>query len=344
MMKYIRYPAALLWLALLISITPVMAAAGPAPIKVTSVDAKIVFDGQTIQPPAGQHVFIIKNTTYVPLRFISYALNKSVVWDNKSKKVAVSDPGSVEKVTIKDYLANAVSRANSGKADEVITYLTESKVTYTFDGSAKSVPSGLTSYMLDGTLYVPLRFLSESVGIEIGWNQKTKTITGTSGNSESTPITSPAPTATPAATSAATSTVPVSSPSASPKATPAPSASPAAGGNGGTGGTGGGQSSKVSYEQITGEAESKLNALRGEAVSTLFGLYSEYTSTTDAAAKEKLKAQGKAKLSQFTASFESIVADAEAKLKANGHSTSIISQYRSEFNSQIQAGMGVLGN
>lgn len=330
MMKYIRYPAALLWLSLLISITPVMAAAGPAPIKVTSVNAKIVFDGQTIQPPAGQHVFIVKNTTYVPLRFIAYALNKSVAWDNKDKKVAISDPGSVEKVTIKDYLANAANRVNSGKADEVITYLTESKVTYTFDGSAKSVPSGLSSYMLDGTLYVPLRFLSESVGTEIGWNQKTKTITGTSGNVN--------PVASPTATPVPTSTAPVSSPSASPTATVAPSASPAAGGSGGTGA----QSGKVSYEQITGEAESKLNALKGEAFSTFFGLYSEYSSATDAAAKEKLKAQGKAKLGQFTSSFESIVADAEAKLKANGYSTSIISQYRSEFQSQIQLGMDML--
>lgn len=333
MMKYIRYPAALLWFALLISITPVMAAAGPAPIKVTSVDAKIVFDGQTIQPPAGQHVFIIKNTTYVPLRFIAYALNKSVAWDNKTKKVAVSNPGSAERVTIKDYLANAVNRANSGKADEVITYLTESKVTYTFDGSAKSVPSGLSSYMLDGTLYVPLRFLSESVGTEIGWNQKTKTITGTSGNVN--------PTASPTATPVPTSSAPVGSPSASPTATAAPSASPAAGGNSGTGGAGG-QTGKVSYEQITGETESKLSALQGEAFSTLFGLYSEYKSSNDAAAKEKLVAQGKAKLAQFTSSFESIVADAEAKLKANGYSTSIISQYRSEFQSQIQLGMDIL--
>lgn len=333
MMKYIRYPAALLWFALLISITPVMAAAGPAPIKVTSVNAKIVFDGQTIQPPAGQHVFIIKNTTYVPLRFIAYALNKSVAWDNKTKKVAVSDPSSAEKVTIKDYLANAVNRVNTAKTKEVVTYLTESKVTYTFDGTAKTVPSGLSSYMLDGTLYVPLRFLSESVGAEIGWNQKTKTITGTSANTGSNPVTSPTPTPT--------STTPVSSPSASPTATAAPSASPAPGGNGGAGGAGG-QTGKVSYEQITGEAESKLNALKGEAFSTFFGLYSEYTNATDAAAKEKLKAQGKAKLGQFTSSFESIVADAEAKLKANGYSTSIISQYRSEFQSQIQLGMDML--
>lgn len=334
-MNKLRFPVAILWLVVLISITPVMAAAGPAPIKVTSVDAKIVFDGQTIQPPAGQHVFIIKNTTYVPLRFIAYALNKSVAWDNKTKKVAVSNPGSAERVTIKDYLANAVNRANTDKAKEVVTYLTESKVTYTFDGTAKTVPSGLSSYMLDGTLYVPLRFLSESVGTEIGWNQKTKTITGTSGNTESTPVISPTPTSTP------TSTTPVSSPSASPTATAASNASPATGGNGGTGGAGS-QTGKVSYEQITGEAESKLSALQGEAFSTLFGLYSEYKSSNDAAAKEKLVAQGKAKLAQFTSSFESIVADAEAKLKANGYSTSIISQYRSEFQSQIQLGMDIL--
>lgn len=336
-MSKIRFPIAMLWLALLISITPVMTAAGPAPIKVTSVDAKIVFDGQTIQPPVGQHVFIIKNTTYVPLRFIAYALNKSVAWDNKIKKVAVSDPGTTEKVTIKDYLANAVNRAHTDKTKEEVTYLSESKVTYTFDGTAQTVPSGLSSYMLDGTLYVPLRFMSESVGIEIGWDQKTKTITGTSGNTGSTPVTSPTPRATPTPTSSA----PVSSASASPTATAVPSATPAAGGNGSTGGTGG-QTGKVSYEQITGEAETKLNALKGEAFSTFFGLYSEYTNATDAAAKEKLKAQGKAKLGQFTSSFESIVADAETKLKANGYSTSVISQYRSEFQSQIQLGMDML--
>ncbi|WP_376744668.1 stalk domain-containing protein, partial [Paenibacillus typhae] len=61
--------------------------------------------------------------------------------------------------------------------------------------------------MLNGSLYVPLRFLSESVGNKISWDQKTKTITAASAGYQeqsggSTGGATPSVTATPAPTSA----------------------------------------------------------------------------------------------------------------------------------------------
>lgn len=54
--------------------------------------------------------------------------------------------------------------------------------------------------------------------------------------------------------------------------------------------------------------------------------------------KKSIKAKGVQQLASFTASFNSIVADAEQKLNSNGYSTEIISQYKSEFESQLQLG------
>lgn len=78
-------------------------------IKVQNVDVTMLFDGVALQPPVGQHVFMYNNTTYVPLRFMSYALQKSVSWDAKNLKVTVAEPSSSEMVVIKEYLMNATS-------------------------------------------------------------------------------------------------------------------------------------------------------------------------------------------------------------------------------------------
>lgn len=283
--------------------------AATATVKVQSMNVKMIFDGVNIQPPAGQYVFMYNNTTYVPLRFMSYALQKSVSWDAKNVKVTVAEPSRSELVVIKEYLMNATN-GNSSTAVTKNIALNQVKASYVFNGSTKALPTGQSSFILNGSLYVPLRFLSESVGHSISWDQKTKTITAASkAYQEQGGTKNPSPGATPA---------------------PTDTTGGAAGGAAGTG--------KVSYETITSETEAKLVALKEQSQSTLMSIALEYLGAKDEASKKSIKAKGVEQLSSFSASFNSIVADTEQKLNSNGYSTAIISQYKSEFESQLQLG------
>lgn len=282
-------------------------------IKVQSMNVKMIFDGVSIGPPAGQYVFMYKNTTYVPLRFMSYALQKSVSWDAKNVKVTVAEPSSSELVVIKEYLMNATN-GNSTTAVTKNIVLNQVKASYVFNGSTKALPAGQSSFILNGSLYVPLRFLSESAGNIISWDQKTKTITATSkayqeqSNNSSTSNNSAV-------------------------ATPAPTDTTGVAG-GGSAGTG-----KVSYETITSETEAKLVALKDQSQSTLMSIALEYLGAKDEASKKSIKAKGIQQLAAFTASFNSIVADAEQKLNNNDYPTDVINQYRATFETELQKGM-----
>ncbi|WP_245648303.1 stalk domain-containing protein [Paenibacillus borealis] len=286
-------------------------------IKVQNIDVKLIFDGVVMQPPAGQYVFMYNNTTYVPLRFMSYALQKSVSWDAKNLKVTVAEPSSSEMVVIKEYLMN-VTNDSSFRAKNIS--LNNVNASYVFNGNNKALPKGQSSYLLNGSIYVPLRFLSESVGNSISWDQKTKTITANSKSYEEN-----------------NANVNSNSNGSSPTASTAPTATADANGAGsGSAGTGSG---KVSYESITSATEAKLNALESQSASTLMGTLGEYLSAKDDATRESIIAKGKQQISSFRASFNSIIADAEQKLNNNGYSTAIIQQYKDAFEASLQGGI-----
>lgn len=281
--------------------------AATATVKVQSMNVKMIFDGVSIQPPVGQYVFMYNNTTYVPLRFMSYALQKSVAWDAKNIKVTIAEPSSSELVVIKEYLMNATN-GNSASVVSKNLVLNQVKASYVFNGGTKVLPTGQSSFILNGSLYVPLRFLSESVGHNISWDQKTKTITAASkayqeqgGTKDTSPVVTSAPTDSTGAVGA------------------------------GSAGTG-----KVSYESITSETEAKLTALKDQSQSTLMSIALEYLGAKDEASKKSIKAKGVQQLSAFTASFNSIVADAEQKLNNNDYPTDVINQYRATFEMELQ--------
>lgn len=289
------------------------AAAKTSFIKVNTMDVKMIFDGVKLIPPTGQVVFIYNNTTYVPLRFMSYALQKTVTWDAKNLKVTVNEPNSSESVVIKEYLMNLENNQNAFTSKSVS--LIDVKAKFVFNGSTKSLPTGQSSYILNGSLYVPLRFLSESVGNEIKWDQKTKTITASSKSYLEQSATEDT------ASNAGQNPTPTGSPSPS---------------------SGSGAAGKVSYEDITSATEAKLSSLRSQSQSTLLSTAVEYFAAQDDAGKASALAKGKQQLASFTASFNSIVADAEQQLTANGYSTDIISQYRSAFEADIQKGLSAV--
>lgn len=321
-MKKVTIPAAAVLLVSLVGVAPLTASAPVSvsaasvttakavnTVKVQSMDVKMIFDGVNLTPPSGQFVFIYNNSAYVPLRFVSYALQKSVAWDAKNLKVTVSEPTGSEQVVINEYLMNnAFNNTSTVTGKSFVMNQVDAK--YMFNGAIKALPSGQSSYLLNGSLYVPLRFLSESVGNEIKWDQKSKTITATSDRNEGQ-------------TNAGSST----------------STNGNSTGNASSGSASGGTSSeKVSYESITSSTEAQLSALRSQSQSALMSTAMEYLAATDAASKASIKAKGLSQLNNFTASFNSIVADAEKQLKDNGYSTDVINQYKATFEAELQAG------
>ncbi|MGN7763277.1 copper amine oxidase N-terminal domain-containing protein [Paenibacillus sp. 22594] len=325
-MSKVKIPAAALLLLLSIGAAPltasaplsasaasvaVTAASTTNTIKVQNMNVRMIFDGVSMVPPPGQLVFIHNNTTYVPVRFMSYALQKSVTWDAKNLKVTVGEPNGSELVVMKDYIMNVANTNATFYTSKPVT-LTSVKANFVFDGVDKSLPANQSSYILNGALYVPLRFLSESVGNVISWDQKAKVISAASKSYQEQ--VSEGNTAGNAGQGASTIT---------------PTQA------------GGSTSGKLSYEDITSATEAKLNALKNQSQSTLMSIAFEYLAAKDDASKTSIKNKGLEQLSSFTASFNSIVADAEQQLKANGYSTDVISQYRSAFEAELQAGKSI---
>lgn len=140
-------------------------------VKVQTEDIHFEFNGVNIQVPEGQHVFAYKGSTYMPLRLVSSTLQKNVTWDGKNKRVTVSDADASDQKPL------SVSKSNLPSQSIVVEPI---DVNYVFNGQSKDLDQGQTAYMLNGTIYVPVRFLSESLGFTVIWNAETMTIIGKS--------------------------------------------------------------------------------------------------------------------------------------------------------------------
>lgn len=90
------------------------------------------------------------NTTYVPIKYVLDAFGGSAAWDQSTKKIMVLRGAKVLDLTVnkKEYVLN-------GKRQ-----------------SAEVAP-----LILDGRTLVPLRLVSEQLGLTVKWEQKTKTVT-----------------------------------------------------------------------------------------------------------------------------------------------------------------------
>jgi hypothetical protein len=67
------------------------AANDPIGIDVYFRKLQYYFDGEVKQPPTDLQGFIYKNTTYVPLRFLTESLGKPVSWDDATSSIFVGD-------------------------------------------------------------------------------------------------------------------------------------------------------------------------------------------------------------------------------------------------------------
>lgn len=154
------------------------AAQAPLDVDVYQVPMHFTFDGKEYAPPEGQQGFIYEGTTYVPIRFISYSLDKAVNWDPNTYTVTIAEPKAADKINISEYKLNtqiyskSTEKFNKSKLAPSNLKVYKEKINYVFDGVAKKPSDELPGYIVDGSLFVPIRFFSESVGKTINWDPR----------------------------------------------------------------------------------------------------------------------------------------------------------------------------
>ncbi|MGS5022030.1 stalk domain-containing protein [Paenibacillus sp. JJ1683] len=113
-----------------------------------SGDIKVIINGVTQQYT--QSPIVSQNTTLVPLRGVFESLGAQVEWDSKAKKVIAS------------------------KNDDTLTLNIGSKLAYK---NSKPVQLDAATQIQKGQVLVPLRFVSQSLGAKVNWDQTTRTVT-----------------------------------------------------------------------------------------------------------------------------------------------------------------------
>ncbi|CAM2810269.1 family 10 glycosylhydrolase [Paenibacillus sediminis] len=128
-----------------------------------SSSIQIYLDGRKIDSDVPPYILTKVNVTMVPLRVISEGLGASADWSQSSKTVTITKSGHELKLT------NGLNTASVNG----MTIKLETSV-----------------QIKQGRVMVPLRFVSEQLGLQVVWNQKAQTIVMTSsdGNHESTSL------------------------------------------------------------------------------------------------------------------------------------------------------------
>lgn len=298
-------------------------AAAAKKLNITWNPAIYEFNGVKMQPTASEQGFVYNYSTYVPLRFAAYGLNQSVHWDQKTKTVSVSVPNAKEQVLITEYQKNAQYRALKGSSDQNVSSakidVEQITITYLFNGEQKQPKAELPGIAYKGRIYVPLRFVGESLGQIVKWDKSTNAIIMTSAdhannnnsNSNSGSANNPNIPVTPGDSGSAGSTV-----------------VPPTG--------------KLTYAEITSKVESTLRVLEGDAQSQLYDLFGEYRQAATEAEKNRIMAEGQQVFDATTNKFNQLIADAEQKLKDNGYSTDVIQEYRTYYQKQVDLGHKII--
>lgn len=311
-------------------------ASKPTVVKVKTQAVGLVFDGQELKLPENQHSFIYQGRVYLPIRYISYALQQTVGWDGKKLQVTVDEPNEKELAELqKQLMDNSSGKAKPFKS--VTLPVRTIKATLLFNGKAKALPEGQAMFIYDGAIYVPVRFLAEAIGTEMNWDPVSRTVNGESAayraqfNEEKDP-------GKPNGTSGGTT----GNEGAAGENAGAGS-QPGAGGGGGGGNGGGVVPVKPTYEQITASAQSSLESLRDGCKTKLIGMAEKYLAATDATVKAQIKAEISAEVDNCTSQFESLLSGISSNLSSNGYSTDIIEEYRKAFEAEMAAGKALAG-
>lgn len=105
----------------------------------------IFLDGNRLESDVSPYILPKVNVTMVPLRVISEGLGASVLWSQATRTVTIQ------------------------KSDSVIT-MTSGRQQATVDNAIVGLDASVE--LKQGRVMVPIRFVSENLGIRVNWNQQ----------------------------------------------------------------------------------------------------------------------------------------------------------------------------
>jgi len=130
----------------------------PSKGEAATVQSKIILDSKEISMPANVQVHVVNENVMIPIRIVVENLKFKVDWDQKSQGVKIQQ-------------------------DTKIISLTVNQQEATVDG--KQVVLTAAPQVKNETVLVPIRFVSEQMGISVSWDNLDKTVYLTSSNKES---------------------------------------------------------------------------------------------------------------------------------------------------------------
>ncbi|MGZ7440516.1 N-acetylmuramoyl-L-alanine amidase [Paenibacillus sp. TH7-28] len=125
-----------------------------------AAQSKIVLDGQEIALPENVEVANIDNNVMIPIRVVAENLKFNVKWDQKTQNVRIQNH------------SNTISLKVGQKEAEV---------------SSEQVILNAAPLMQKNTVLVPIRFVSEQMGLKVSWNNTDKIVYLTSNGENSIP-------------------------------------------------------------------------------------------------------------------------------------------------------------
>ncbi|MFD0712677.1 family 10 glycosylhydrolase [Paenibacillus sp. GCM10027626] len=146
-MKFSKWMVRLLMLAMFVSI--VVPAAKSETASAAASDIAIFLDGERIESDVSPYVIPKLNTTMVPLRVISVGIGASVNWNQQAKTVMIGNG------------ATQIAMTNGQ------SYATVNN---------KQIPLDANVQARNGRIMVPIRFVSQQLGLKVTWNQAEQTI------------------------------------------------------------------------------------------------------------------------------------------------------------------------
>ncbi|MFD2332502.1 copper amine oxidase N-terminal domain-containing protein [Cohnella sp. GCM10020058] len=137
-------------LALLLAAGTAATSGGSAAQAATPKPIKLVVNGNEISAGTAAPYLDASGSVFVPLRMVSQLLKSYVDWDGTKKLVSVYAPNRTVKLT----LGSKTAQLND-----------------------KSVALNAPALMKNNTVYVPVRFVAQSLGAEVKWQSAQRTVT-----------------------------------------------------------------------------------------------------------------------------------------------------------------------
>jgi len=133
---------------------------------------KVVLNNIEIQFPDAKPYINEDSRTMVPLRFVSEALGCELEWIESSETVVIKKSGSVISLRIGENYSSVIDKDNNTVRKELDT----------------------KAELKNERTMVPLRFISETLGAKIGWDEAKNTVIITDGELTATPAATSTPT------------------------------------------------------------------------------------------------------------------------------------------------------